>query len=229
MSDRVASHWRTRFSLNRVGPLTTTGRKRYISTSSSLGEMSRLTDYDYTFDGGRDRDPGIDLSTSSSTSSGALISSVRRERLAREAQRRNDAAARKIQAFYRGCRLGREARDELWTEVEKEEGAMGSWSTRGRALALLLRDRWCAADKEVVERKTSLLVRWCAQGVAKEEGGEYTALLGTVVDETVLTLATTGFVAPVDTIEGWMTVLSLLSVRILEAIEVQPTCVVPGS
>lgn len=114
---------------------------------------------------GSGRRTNVDLSTSTATSSTALLSSIRAERLAREAKRKHEHAAMIIQKVWRGRREANFVREKLLSDLEK--GLIGSWEKRAGALVYILREGWTAGEGESVRRKRALLVQWAEEGVSK--------------------------------------------------------------
>lgn len=108
---------------------------------------------------GSGRHPPVDLSTQSSSSSSTLLSSIRAQREAREAQRRLEAAATTVQRVWRGRSAAAAARRDILTRLEAgtsvEEGA--------RALLLVLRGR--AERTRVVQ----VLDSWTTAALANGE------------------------------------------------------------
>ena len=98
----------------------------------------------------------INLSTSSSASSSALLSNVRAQRLAREAQRRQDAAAIIIQKVWRRRREEERVKRDVLEDLEA--GRIDGLERRAGALVFLLRGgSWLGQEGQ---RKASLLVDW---------------------------------------------------------------------
>lgn len=83
--------------------------------------------FDAPFEGNPSRrDNNVNLSTSTSTSSTALLSSIRLERLARDKQRREEHAAIVIQRIWRGRRTVKQLRERLLDELERGQGGVGA-------------------------------------------------------------------------------------------------------
>ena len=104
------------------------------------------------------RSAGVNLSTTTASSSSALLSSVRAERLAREDRRRQELASLKIQSAWRGRREARRVKRELLERLEAG-GVEGA-----RSLIVLLRDGVGVGTAEEVRRRGKLLEAWCVEG-----------------------------------------------------------------
>lgn len=113
----------------------------------------------------------VNLSTRTSTSSSALLSSVRAERQAREQRKREEGEARKIQRVWRGGRARENLRQELVRRLtEGEEGGEGL-ERRARWLVVLLslgRRRSGGSEEDGIIR--GLVERWCGDATRKEDG-----------------------------------------------------------
>ena len=92
--------------------------------------------FDPPWEGAR-KGRSVNLSTTTSNSSTALLSSVRAERLARERARRVERAAIIFQAAWRGRDVRRQCKKELLESLEN--GKIPSVEARGRALVVLMR------------------------------------------------------------------------------------------
>lgn len=120
---------------------------------------------------GYGRHPPVDLSTRSSSSSSALLGTIRAQREAREHQRRLEGAATTVQRVWRGRRVAAQVHSDILASLETstlsvDEGA--------RALLILLRgggertrvarvlDKWTAAaldqGKHSADAGTTLLI-----------------------------------------------------------------------
>lgn len=117
---------------------------------------------------GSGRHPPVDLSTRSSSSSSALLSSIRAQREAREHQRRLEAAATTVQRVWRGRRVAAQVHSDILDSLEAsavgvDEGA--------RALLILLRGRGERA------RVARVLDKWTASALiqGKPQPLHYTA------------------------------------------------------
>jgi hypothetical protein len=117
--------------------------------------------FDHQFDG-NERRANVNLSTSASTSSTALLSSVRAERKAREDRRRHEVAAMTIQRVWRGRREAQEVREQLLKRLE--EGLM-DWQKDAAGLVVVVPRGWVDGPIEDVKRKRQVLVRWCERGL----------------------------------------------------------------
>ena len=106
---------------------TLTGSESYLS--SGVPEPvwpAPMSFFDAPFEGNPSRrDNNVNLSTSTSTSSTALLSSIRLERLARDKQRRQEHAALLIQRVWRGRRDVRRLKERLLDELERGDGGVG--------------------------------------------------------------------------------------------------------
>ncbi|WVW78358.1 hypothetical protein I302_100312 [Kwoniella bestiolae CBS 10118] len=159
-----------------------------------------MFDPDFTSSNTRYND--INLSTSQSTSSTALLSNIRLEREQRERKRREEICAIRIQKVWRGRKVARRFRDDLYDTLDTRcEG--GDVEGVGRGLVVLLRDGW-GRDRG---RIGGLVGRWCEIGSGRDEDGIYR------------------FIQPLHRDQGqdWSIVLGLLSVRILQLVNLDPT------
>ncbi|WRT64716.1 uncharacterized protein IL334_001650 [Kwoniella shivajii] len=138
----------------------------------------------------------INLSTSQSTSSSALLNKIKAERLAREQKRQEEISALKIQKVWRGRRASCKTKRDLVIALndENEVGKIG------RGLMLLTAKGW-GSDKENVK---NLMERWCELGLKK--------------DDRVYRM-----IQPLNQDKDWSIVLGLLSMRILELVNIDPT------
>jgi ubiquitin-protein ligase E3 C len=114
---------------------------------------------------GHDRKTTINLSTSTATSSTALLSSVRAERIAREARRKHESAAVVIQKVWRGRKEARFVREKLLGDLER--GTTGNWEKRAGALVYVLKEGWTSGEVEGVRRRRAVLVTWAEEGSRK--------------------------------------------------------------
>ncbi|GMK53858.1 hypothetical protein CspeluHIS016_0104440 [Cutaneotrichosporon spelunceum] len=110
---------------------------------------------------GSGRHPPVDLSTQSSSSSSALLGSIRAQREAREAHRRRQAAATTVQRVWRGRTAAAATRQDILTSLES--GA--SVGEGARALLLLLRGR---GERVRVAR---VLDSWTTAALASDPNG----------------------------------------------------------
>ena len=92
-----------------------------------------MLDYDEIFDGGGRRSR-VNLSTNVASSSSSLLSTVKKERIAREQRRRDERAALTIQRVWRGRQETAEAKAQLIGAVKE-----GSVVERARRLVGLYR------------------------------------------------------------------------------------------
>ena len=122
---------------------------------------------DPSFDNERYND--INLSTSTSTSSTALLNSVRQQRQAREQRRKEDNAAIRIQTRWRGFSQRKQTIERILLELENGQG--GDWQATGRKLVLLAK---AGNAVDLADRRRKLLVQWCEQGKAADPS-EYTS------------------------------------------------------
>jgi ubiquitin-protein ligase E3 C len=122
---------------------------------------------DPSFDNERYND--INLSTSTSTSSTALLNSVRQQRQAREQRRKEDNAAILIQTRWRGFSQRKQTIERILLELENGQG--GNWQATGRKLVLLAK---AGNAVDLADRRRKLLVQWCEQGKAADPS-EYTS------------------------------------------------------
>lgn len=106
----------------------------------------------------------VNLSTSTATSSTALLSSVRAERQAREEKRRYDHAARKIQRVWRG--RSQAAKIRLWVLEEMESGGLGDWRRQASGL-VILSNGGGSEEATLNRRKREVLVRCCRAGLSE--------------------------------------------------------------
>ena len=114
----------------------------------------------------------IDLSTSSATTSSALLSSVRAERQAREARRRQELSVLVLQRMWRGRVEGGKVRKGLLERLEN--GDIQGWEKRGRALVVVLRGGWggsgSGGSENEMERRCKVLREWCEMGKEGQDG-----------------------------------------------------------
>ena len=134
-----------------------------------------MSGFDNTSFEGSERKSHVDLSTSTATSSTALLSSVRAERLAREAKRKHEHAALIIQKIWRGRREARFIREKLLGDLEK--GSIGSWEKRAGALIYVLKDGWTAGEVQSVKRRRALLAGWAKEGLSESDATPRMALM----------------------------------------------------
>jgi ubiquitin-protein ligase E3 C len=120
--------------------------------------------FDAPFEGNPSRRSNtVDLSTSTSTSSTALLSSIRLERLARDKQRRQEHAATLIQRMWRGRSEARRMRERLLDELEQGNGGVGKLNMVLGGNATMGLGRATHVD----ERARRVLVQW-VQRVMRE-------------------------------------------------------------
>jgi len=103
----------------------------------------------------------VNLSTHSSSSSSAVLNSVRAERQARERQRVLENAATKIQRIYRGRLAARRAKDDVLSRLEG--GASVRDGVRGLVFVLPGGER---------ARVGAVVKAWCDGAVVKGECAE---------------------------------------------------------
>ncbi len=108
----------------------------------------------------------VNLSTATSSSSSALLSSVRAERLARERTRQLGRAALVLQAAWRGRSDRRRVKRDLLERLDS--GQIQGLERGARGLIVLLRDG--IGDDEDGRRREKLLERWCIKGKEVEPG-----------------------------------------------------------
>ncbi|WVQ83300.1 hypothetical protein IAT38_005439 [Cryptococcus sp. DSM 104549] len=139
----------------------------------------------------------VDLSTNTSTSSSALLSSVRAERLAREERRQQERAAVIVQKVWRGRTAARDVRRDTVEELEKAQAAGEALDVEatGRKLVVVLRDG-VRGDRDRVE---GVLAGWCVEAVRSRNGAP-------------------AFVASLYSSESWLVVLGILSGKILHVV-----------
>ncbi|KAK8847462.1 hypothetical protein IAR55_005320 [Kwoniella newhampshirensis] len=143
----------------------------------------------------------INLSTSASSSSAALLSSIRAERQAREQKRKEEYAALKIQKVWRGRKESERVKDGLLNHLESGIGV----EEGGRVLLVLLKDsNGGLASQGVTKRVESAVAKWCDDGVKKHD---------TVI----------GLVEPLSKDQGWVIVLAILCGKILNIIARNPS------
>ncbi|WVR04680.1 hypothetical protein IAU60_001691 [Kwoniella sp. DSM 27419] len=141
----------------------------------------------------------INLSTSQSTSSSALLSSVRAERLAREEQRKQETAAACIQRVWRGRKASGDARESILAQLERDIRQDGGVRELAQGLVVLLRNGW-GTDRE---RAGMLLTRWAELATHPING--HPAFADVIAHD-----------------PGWTVVLGLLSVRMTELVSLDP-------
>ncbi|WWD00653.1 hypothetical protein V866_007588 [Kwoniella sp. B9012] len=139
----------------------------------------------------------INLSTSQSTSSTALLSNIRVERELRERKKKEQNCAITIQRIWRGRRIARRFRDDLISRLEDDDDV----ERVGRGLVVLLRDGW-GRDRGTLE---GLVGKWCEKALKKDNDG---------IHRSIFPLSKDG---------DWSIVLGLLSVRILQLVNLNPT------
>ncbi|TYJ56005.1 hypothetical protein B9479_003247 [Cryptococcus floricola] len=152
----------------------------------------------------------VNLSTRTSTSSSALLSSVRTERLAREHARRQELAAISLQKHWRGKkdvdRLRVRILEDLEQNLASDEGL--SVEKAGRAMVVMLRSQ--ATDSDELARTRRVIGSWCEAGLKEDDGKP--RLMQPLVDD-----------------PEWGVVLGSLSVKFLRVVEHHPTSPeVPG-
>ncbi|WVQ75926.1 hypothetical protein IAR50_005561 [Cryptococcus sp. DSM 104548] len=145
----------------------------------------------------------VNLSTRTSTSSSALLSSVRSERLAREHARRQELAAICFQKHWRGKEAIKGLRARILEDLEQRLGSDGGLSVEeaGRAMVVMLRTQTRNSDELARERK--VIGKWCEAGL-QEDGGK------------------PRLIQPLANDSEWGVILGSLSVKFLRVIARQP-------
>nr|XP_018265401.1 ubiquitin-protein ligase E3 C [Kwoniella dejecticola CBS 10117]OBR87559.1 ubiquitin-protein ligase E3 C [Kwoniella dejecticola CBS 10117] len=145
--------------------------------------------------GSRHRNNDINLSTSQSTSSSALLSNIRNERNQREQKRREEIAALRIQKTWRGRRVNKRFREDL---IDQLKGS-NDIEVLGRGLVVLLRNGW-GSNRVAIHAITT---QFCELGLNKD-GGTYR------------------FLRPLNNHSDWSIALGSISIRVLELIDLEP-------
>ena len=166
------------------------------------------------------RSPGVNLSTTTASSSSALLSSVRAERLAREDRRRQDLAALRIQSAWRGRREAGKVKRKLLERLEggESEGV----EERARSLIVLFRDGVGVGDAEEVRRRGRLLEAWCLERrevdgwLGSREVLRRGLLIGTP------DVGAPRYLAPLRSSSDYIVVIAVLCTRILQTIALDP-------
>lgn len=107
---------------------------------------------------GSGRHAPVNLSTASSNTSSAVLSSVRAERLAREAQRERERAATVVQRVWRGRSAAAAVQEDVLGRCER--GEVGDVARGAGALLVLL------GSSRERPRVAKVLEAWCAAAVA---------------------------------------------------------------
>ncbi|WVO16628.1 hypothetical protein L204_104307 [Cryptococcus depauperatus] len=158
--------------------------------------------FDPLFLGTSSKINNVNLSTSTSTTSSALLSSVRAERQAREAKRTQELAALKIQKVWRGRKVARSLERELMGRIEKILAQSGlNVEKVGRELVIILRGPTRYGDS--LKRKQRIAARWCEAGLSSQDG-RY------------------AIITPLEKDPEWGMILALLSVRCVRLAELDP-------
>ena len=113
----------------------------------------------------------VNLSTSTSFSSSALLNSVRAERLLRERTRAQERAAIVLQSAWRGRRERRRVKRELLERFESGDGdaqGFGGFEGRSRAMVVLLMNGMEKSYEK--SRMEKVLVNWCQEGMEMDQG-----------------------------------------------------------
>ncbi|WWC86828.1 uncharacterized protein L201_001707 [Kwoniella dendrophila CBS 6074] len=152
--------------------------------------------FDPDFSSSNSKYNDINLSTSQATSSTALLSNIRQERNLREQKRKEEISALRIQKVWRGRKVSQQFRDDLLDKLNDENDV----EIIGKGLVVLLRTGW-GGDRGNIE---SLISRWCELGLKKDDG--------------VYRL-----IRPADRNQDWSVILGLLSIRILQLVNIDPT------
>lgn len=166
--------------------------------------------YFNSFEGGTN----VNLSTSTSTSSTALLSSIRAERLAREQLRRQDQAAIVIQRIWRGRKHAAETKRRLLEELEG--GLIDDWRRHTGALIVVSHGR---QDVESWKRIRSVLAVWCKAGMRELDSVRLKIQWLMYVERPG------GLVGPAKEDPAWPVVLCIIAGHILDGIDSEPTYV----
>jgi hypothetical protein len=118
---------------------------------------------------GPGKQSNVNLSTSSTSSSSALLSNVRAERLAREAARRHTLAASKIQKRWRKHASSVAAREELLSSLESG----GYIELRKKTAALVVLLKGGLGQGAYTTMLGRVLENWCTEG-SQTDSGRYT-------------------------------------------------------
>lgn len=178
--------------------------------------------YHRDFTGGPNRARNVNLSTSTPSSSASILNAVRAERQAREEDKRKQDAILVLQKHWRARRAVKQNRDKFLAALD-EEGQLGRDAARihvaARALVVILWDG-VSLDNADGRRRVDALERWVKSGTGDGDGEQRLLVEGLITH--VGSVPPHAILLPLSTQPTYIIELCFLSVRMLEAVALNP-------